>query len=253
VKKSFIAVAVAMTLGSSMAVAADSVPSPIEYMISSGSVELVKTFETEKEGLNGYVIRQNDGTQTIVYGLDDYAIAGVLINADGENLTNRYAEEHIPKPDYADIAAQLAEKGSLVTEGPEGAPEMYVFSDPNCPYCKRFFEMSRPYVEQGKVRINWVMVGFLAESSRNIAAAILDGGIPVMSEAKTGEKGGPVPSITPTKEHAAALSLHQRAMGGADIGGTPGFLYPVEGKWQSQSGLPQGPQFEDLLKRIGGK
>jgi thiol:disulfide interchange protein DsbG len=249
-KKSILALAAACSIATFPASAQQEIPAPLEYMVSSGSVELVKSFETEKEGLTGYVIRQNNGSQTIVYGFDEYAIAGVLINGEGENLTNRYADEHIPKPDYSSTADLLSQSEYLVTEGADDAPEMFVFSDPNCPYCKRFYQMSRQYVESGQVKINWVMVGFLAQSSQGIASAIMDGGMDVMNEAKTAPKGAKVPSVEVSPELANALQTHQEAMSAVAIGGTPGFLYFDGESWVSQSGMPKQAQFEQLLETI---
>jgi len=248
VKKSLIALATASALFSGVVQAKESqLPQPMQMIVDSGAAEVVKTFDTERDDIQGYVIKQANGKHTIVYGLDNYAFAGVLLNEKGENLTNRYAALHVPEPDLTDVAQKIMASEYLVTEGKKGAPEIYVFTDPNCPYCAKFFEMSRSYVKAGKVRIHWVPVGFLSPTSKGIAAAIIQGGIEVMAEAKRAEKGQSKPSIKPSRDVARALAMHQKYMDEAGIGGTPGFVYKVNGEWKSQSGVPPKAKFEEML------
>lgn len=58
-----------------------------------------------------------------------------------------------------------------VTEGTAGK-EIFVFSDPQCGYCKKFGKMAEPYIEKGMVKLNWVKVGIMGANSRTMAADI---------------------------------------------------------------------------------
>lgn len=252
-KKSLIALATASAVFSGIVQAEEEqLPQPMQMIVETGAAEVVKTFDTERGDIQGYVIKQANGNHTIVYGLDDYAFAGVLLNEKGENLTNRYAAEHIPEPDLTGVAEKIMSSEHLLTEGPEGAPELYVFTDPNCPYCAKFFEMSRSYVEQGKVQIHWIPVGFLKSSSKQISAAIIQGGIDVMAKAKRAGRGEQKPMAEVTNEIGRALVMHQKYMGEAGISGTPGFLFKVDGKWEKQGGLPPESKFEKILTQMRG-
>ncbi len=51
-------------------------------------------------------------------------------------------------------------------DGKDNAPKIiYMFSDPNCPYCNRFWQLARPWVDSGKVQIRHIMVGILSHDS----------------------------------------------------------------------------------------
>ena len=42
---------------------------------------------------------------------------------------------------------------------------VYVFTDPNCPYCSKFWADARPWVDSGAVVLRHVMVGILTPTS----------------------------------------------------------------------------------------
>ncbi|AOU97473.1 hypothetical protein BI364_05335 [Acidihalobacter yilgarnensis] len=63
-------------------------------------------------------------------------------------------------------------KAVQITEG-KGAKTLYIFFDPNCPYCHKLFEELRPYVKRDEVTVHWITVGILTSTSPGKAAAIL--------------------------------------------------------------------------------
>lgn len=61
-----------------------------------------------------------------------------------------------------------------IADGSDSAEKfVYVFTDPNCPYCKRLWNDARPWVDAGKIQLRHVMVGTLGESSQKKAAYLL--------------------------------------------------------------------------------
>ena len=61
-----------------------------------------------------------------------------------------------------------------LTDGQTKAPRtVYVFTDPNCPYCNKFWSDARPWVDSGKVQLRHVIVGILTPTSPGKAAALL--------------------------------------------------------------------------------
>jgi len=61
-----------------------------------------------------------------------------------------------------------------LTDGQAKAPRtVYVFTDPNCPYCNKFWSDARPWVDSGKVQLRHVIVGILTPTSPGKAAALL--------------------------------------------------------------------------------
>jgi thiol:disulfide interchange protein DsbG len=46
----------------------------------------------------------------------------------------------------------LLQNSSWIADGSIGARRVvYVFTDPNCPYCNKFWAEARPWVQAGKV------------------------------------------------------------------------------------------------------
>jgi protein-disulfide isomerase len=65
-------------------------------------------------------------------------------------------------------------RSTWIADGKTNAPRVvYVFTDPNCPYCSKFWADARPWVESGQVQIRHVLVGILRPSSQGKAAALL--------------------------------------------------------------------------------
>jgi len=50
---------------------------------------------------------------------------------------------------------------------------VYVFSNPNCPYCYKFWQAARPWVESGKVQLRHIQVGVIREESRGQVVTLL--------------------------------------------------------------------------------
>jgi thiol:disulfide interchange protein DsbG len=59
-----------------------------------------------------------------------------------------------------------------ISEG-KGPHVIYIFFDPNCPFCHRLYVSTRSWVKAGKVELRWIPVGILATTSAGKAAAIL--------------------------------------------------------------------------------
>ena len=90
-----------------------------------------------------------------------------------------------------EVWAQLGES-RWIADGRDDAPrKVYVFTDPNCPFCAKFWADARPWVDAGKVQLRHVIVGILTPTSAGRAAALLTAPDPV-----------------------AALAAHERAHAG---------------------------------------
>src|ERR1700754_2175348 len=72
-----------------------------------------------------------------------------------------------------DAITQL-EHAHWVLDGSAKAPRtVYVFTDPNCPYCNKFWGDARPWVDSGKVQLRHIMVAVIAPTSAGKAATPL--------------------------------------------------------------------------------
>lgn len=208
---------------------------------------VIERFSTPAEGVTGYVVETGDGNTGIVYGLGDFILSGALLEGNGNDLTRQYAARYIPKPSYATVAEQLSKDAHLVSEGGKGAPEVYVFADPNCIFCHKFWQQTRSWVAEGKVRLHWVMVGFLKPSSRGFSAAIMDAedraGALQAFEENFGNNGNGtgISELTPIPANLeAALEQHSQWMAELGFSGTPGLLFKdTSGQWRGQTGVPK--------------
>ena len=109
----------------------------------------------------------------------------------------------------------------------------YVVTDANCPYCNELWQKLQPFYGQG-LRVRYVMVGILSDSSPGKAAAILEARDPATvldrDEAGYGKLpddlgGGIRPLAHPKPATLAALKSDERLM--RDLGGqgTPMLIY----------------------------
>lgn len=217
---------------------------------------VIERFSTPADGVTGYVVKGRDGKAGIVYGLGDYVLSGALLESNGNDLTRQYAARYIPKPAYASVAEQLSRDTHLVSEGGKGAPEVYVFADPNCIFCHKFWQQTRNWVSEGKVRLHWVMVGFLKPSSQGLSAAIMSaedraGALQAFEEnfGKSGNGSG-VSELTPIPaDLQEALGQHSQWMVELGFNGTPGLLFKnTSGQWRGQTGVPK----QEALGRMLG-
>ncbi len=238
--------AAAAIIAASPAAAADAhYPKVLQEMIEAGKLKVVKQFPTDKTGLTGYIVKHG-GYQTVVYSEDGYLMLGPLYGPQGRNLSKRYAREHTPKPDIGRIIDAL-DADYLVRQGPEDAPALYVFADPNCIFCHKLYQRTDPLVKAGKLRIHWIMVSVLGRSSVGRAAAILSADDPAAAlaqdeaqfDART-EQGGITPQ-QPSVRVADVLDHNRQAMFEVGGTGTPTVLFrDAHGHWQAREGMPPG-------------
>ncbi len=147
-------------------------PAPLVALEKQG-VRIVGTFPSPG-GLTawaGYM-----GQQPIaLYATPDgkHMIVGTLLDADGKDITHAALEKVVRQPMTDGIWGRLTQSKWLA-DGQAKAPRIvYVFTDPNCPYCNKFWSDARPWVDSGKVQLRHVIVGILTATSPAKAAALL--------------------------------------------------------------------------------
>lgn len=230
-------------------------PPIMEQLKDKLGLSVVKSFPTDQPGLTGYVVKDGKGRTGLVYGMGSYLFSGTLIDREGQNASRRFAQEEMPKPDYGKAANKLSQDPYLVDEGREGAPEVYVFADPNCIYCHKFWEMTRDWVKAGKIRMHWVMVGFLKSSSPGRAAAMMaaKNGAQAIDQDEAafdvGQEEGAIKPLDPIPEKLQkVLDRHGRLMAALGFHGTPSLIYRnQDGKWVASTGVPQKKQWASDL------
>lgn len=225
-------------------------PKPIAAAADQGLV-IVGTFDAPA-GLKGYAATAQ-GQPLAIYLTKDgqYAIVGTLLDAQGKNLTAEPLERIVSGPQSAKAWKQL-QSAAWVRDGSKDATAIvYEFTDPNCPYCHKFWKASRPWVDAGKVQIRHVMVGILKADSASKAATILAAKDPAAAferaERDYSQGGIRVASDIPesAREKVAANSQLMQSLG---YFATPTILYKkANGEVSVKQGLPQDKDIESIL------
>lgn len=240
-------------------------PAPIARAIEQG-MALEHQFAAESE-LTGWVLSL-DGQYTLVYTTPDQRtlISGALIDEAGENLSERYARQYFPKPDFSlleqatyvaigrQTPASTTSEPQPAAQASEAAPVIpaqnvvYAFFDPNSPFCQLAWKAFTPYIAQG-LEVRWIPVAFLSASSRAKSAAILQAEQPEAalnaSMAALGSDQQPEADIH--ERTARQLQENMKLMQRFGIQGTPGILWLDSNQaLQIRSGMPKLHEFADI-------
>lgn len=236
--------------------AAHSLPPLLRSLSRTGKIKIVRSFATKKPGLTGYVINEQ-GRNELVFADGGYLLIGRLISPQGDDLTAVYRQRYVPKPDVAAIVRKLRKNRRLIVQGPKQAPVLYVFADPNCIFCHRFYQMAEPEVKAGRLQLRWALVGFLKPSSADRAVAILSSPNPARALEEnenhfnvSKEEGGIGPDRSRAKPIRRDLHANFTDMQATGSEGTPTILYQTaSGKWAAQIGLPTKHWLRAYLKK----
>lgn len=158
-------------------------------------------------------------------------------------------------------AAQLlgrAPQASWFAEG-QGTKLIYVFFDPNCPYCHKLYEELRPHVKAGGLTVRWVPVGILMQSSPGKAAAILQAKSPIQAFYKNENdwnfgntpNGGIEPLASPAASTVAKLNANATLLSQLGIRGVPITVFRGDdGKAYMVRGAPGAERLAAILKHV---
>lgn len=187
-----------------------------------------------------------------------HVIAGTLLDAQGEEVAQAALEKTVRGAMTAGAWSKL-ESSHWIEDGKKGAPRtVYVFTDPNCPYCNKFWADARPWVDSGKVVLRHVMVGILTPTSAGKAAALLAAKDPAAALAayerghmeqngKTMASGRPRPlgdaGLKPLEDIPAdiesKLTANHRLMASLGLQATPAMVWrDANGNVQMRTGAP---------------
>ncbi len=232
-------------MSASLSTQAANYPKQIQMATRSGA-KVVKTFAAVSN-LKGWVLSRN-GHYTLVFTTPDNKtlLAGELIDADGNNLTARYTDKYVPKPDRKALFAQL-ERSVHITEGQQKAPKsvIYVIFDPNCPFCHLAWKALQPYEKVG-LQVRWVPVAYLSKTSAGKDAAILEAKNRLAAFRENEEKynvghmeGGIAPLAKSSAKTIRQLRANNALMRKFGAFGTPAIIWKdKQGKIQMKVGLP---------------
>lgn len=160
----------------------------------------------------------------------------------------------------ADQLLNHIQQATYVAEG-DGPRVLYVFFDPNCPYCHALYQNLRPWVGKNELQIRWIPVGILTSSSEPKAAAILQAPTPLGALRKNEDDygfsdngdpgGGIVPAVKIDEKVRLELAANLALMQDQKIYGVPVVLYrDRSGRAQLLVGGPTPAELKGLLAHI---
>jgi thiol:disulfide interchange protein DsbG len=168
----------------------------------------------------------------------------------------------VATPGHADDrAATLLGKMGQATSISEGnGPHLiYVFFDPNCPYCHKLYEELRPYVKTGGLEVRWVPVGILTRTSLGKAAAILEAKSPIQAFYKNEDdwnfgdtpNGGIEPLPKPAESAVFKLNANAALLNEAGISGVPVTVFRGDdGKAYFFTGARDAGRLAAIIKHV---
>lgn len=240
-----VAAAVIALTGMAPVLAAEAIPPVLNQAVSAG-VKVVKSFPAASS-LTGWVLSQG-GHYSVVYTTADgkTLLAGALVGERGQNLSEMYEDQFVPKPDLAQAYKQL-ERSAYVTEGPaQGAKNVvYVFVDPNCPFCNMAWRALQPYEAAG-LQVRWIPVATLGPTSLPKAVEVLAAPDRTAAfrrmEANHGKPWTAPAGISDASHPAVNMQIRENGelMAQFGIAGTPGIVWrDKQGIVRVKSGMPR--------------
>ncbi|QXI21244.1 thiol:disulfide interchange protein DsbG [Pseudomonas iranensis] len=233
--------------------AAEELPAAIKKIEAKGA-KIVGQFDAP-DGLRGYAAQyQNRGMALYLTPDGKHVVVGNLYDADGKDLSSEPLQKLVYAPMSKEVWAKF-EASNWIQDGNKDAPRtVYLFSDPNCPYCNMFWEQARPWVKAGKVQLRHIMVGIILEDSPGKSAALLAAKDPAKA-LEDHEKAGKGSALKAMKDIPVAvqtkLAANMQLMEDLELQATPAIFYMDDkGELQQQQGAPSP---DKLVKILGPK
>ena len=230
--------------------AAEELPEAIKKIEAKGA-KIVGQFDAP-DGLRGYAAQyQNRGMALYLTPDGKHVLLGNLYDADGNDLSSAPLQKLVYAPMSKEVWGKM-EASNWIADGKKDAPRIvYLFSDPNCPYCNMFWEQARPWVDSGKVQLRHIMVGIIREDSPAKSAALLAAKDPSQALADH-EKAGKQSKLKALKEVPPAiqakLAANMQLMDDLELQATPAIFYMDDkGELQQQQGAPSPDKLQKIL------
>ncbi|WP_397451954.1 thiol:disulfide interchange protein DsbG [Pseudomonas sp. NA-150] len=246
----FLAAAISLIALQSSFAQAEELPAPIKALEAKGA-KIVGSFDAP-DGLRGYAAQyQNEGIAFYLTADGKHVVAGNLYDEKGEDLSKAPLDKLVYAPMAKEVWAKM-EHSNWIGDGSKTAPRVvYLFSDPNCPYCNMFWSQARPWVESGKVQLRHIMVGVISETSPAKAAALFADKAPetaLHDHEKAGRSSTLKPLDNIPKDIQAKLDANMQLMTDLGLSATPSIFYMDDnGRLQQQQGAPRPEMLGKIL------
>ncbi|KMM80998.1 thiol:disulfide interchange protein DsbG [Pseudomonas deceptionensis] len=228
---------------------AEELPPAIKKIEAKGA-KIVGSFDAPGD-LRGFAAQYQNRGMALYLTKDGNVLVGNLYDADGKDLSLAPLQKLVYEPMAKQVWANM-EKSNWIADGKADAPRIvYLFSDPNCPYCNMFWEQARPWVDSGKVQLRHIMVGIIREDSPAKSAALLAAKDPQQALHEH-EKAGKASKLKPLEkipaDVQAKLDANAKLMEELDVAATPAIFYlDAQGNLQQQQGAPSPDKLVQIL------
>ena len=228
---------------------AEELPPAIKKIEAKGA-KIIGSFDAPS-GLRGYAAQYENRGMALYLTKDGNVLVGNLYDANGNDLSLAPLQKMVYEPMAKQVWANM-EKTHWIADGKKDAPRIvYLFSDPNCPYCNMFWKQARPWVEAGKVQLRHIMVGMLRADSAGKSAALLSAKDP-QAALNAHEAAGKASKLKALEQIPAALEkqLTDNLMLMSELGAqaTPAIFYLDDNdRLQQHQGAPRPEALETIL------
>lgn len=215
-------------------------PAVLSVITNQGG-KIVDTFDAPA-GMSGYVVDFRGRALTVYVTRDgEYLLTGAMLDANGKDYGSEALNAYIDGPQSEKNWDMLAST-NWVADGDDDADQIvYTFTDANCPYCKKFWQQARPWVEAGRVQLRHIMVGIIKQDSPGKAAAILaaDDASQHLHGHLAGTATPPLAPLSPVpKQIQTQLKTNHEAMVQMGVNATPAMFYKnADGGLEKHMGL----------------
>ena len=184
-------------------------------------------------------------------------VTAILFIATGNLVAAEPAKAGAQQKAAASILADI-KQATWIRDG-KSAHVIYVFFDPNCPYCHKVFEMLRPQVARGEVELRWIPIGKLMLTSLGKAATMLEAKDPTEAlyrnergfSQETGSFGGVEEEPVPREDTLRRLNANHALLNRSGFDAVPALLFRTkDGQADLVRGAPPAAFFEKLLKNL---
>ncbi len=243
------AIALVLTArGGAFAATPEELPAPVKALQAQGVV--VSGEFTAPGGLRGFAAMIGHRPLAIYVTEDSQqAVIGTLVDANGKDLSEAPIRRLVMEPMTAKIWHQL-EQTAWIKDGKDSAAHVvYVFTDPECPYCSKFWQDARPWVTAGKAQLRHIMVGILRPTSAGKAAAILSADDPGAALTAYERNHGSLKALQKIPaDISRKLDANQQLMQQLGASATPAIFYQdSDGLIKSLQGAPSAATLKEIL------
>lgn len=231
--------------------AAGEIPAVVKHFGEQQDIKNIKEIDAPG-GIKSWIGQYQDMGVTLFLTPDGkHVISGYLYDEKGKNISEEYFQKEI----YIPLGQQMWERLNKTQPLKEGADtaskKVFVFADPFCPYCKKFWSEAQPWVKAGKVQLNTLLVAFLNPKSGPHATAILNAADPVVAWKEYELSGGktlPKYEGNTSRETFNQLQQHQTLMDDLGASATPAIYYMNDkNELQQVVGMPDQKQLLDMF------